>query len=97
MTKNQARKIAKKITNAQVQQMFDNARENITDWTVVSNANISFTKGVAWNMLARGFDVNYNYHVVGITNMVWEFGDYLPDELKPPSPPPPTHHDPIFD
>ena len=101
MNRNDARKIAETITNEQLQQMFDNAKAGIMDWTKVSSVNNGFTKGVAWNILAKDFKLDYKYHVVGITNMIREFGEFLPDELKllkkkPKEYPPPTHHDPIF-
>ena len=100
MNRKDAREIAQKITNEQLQQMFDNAKKGIKDWTKVSNNNKGFTKGVAWNILAKDFDLNYNYHILAKTNMVREFGEFLPDELKPKKKKrqfsPPIHHDPIF-
>lgn len=80
--------------------MMNNAKEKITDWTKVSIVNKSFTKGVAWNILCKDFDVNYNYHVLAKTNMIREFGDYLPEELKSKKvikpKIEPKHQDPIF-
>jgi len=101
VNRNDARKIAEVITNEQLYEMFNRAKTETTDWTVVSTCNKGFTKGVAWNILAEDFDVNTNYHVMGITNMVREFGEFLPDELNPKKKPnpkqkPPVHHDPKF-
>ena len=102
MNRTDARKIAETITNEQLQEMFNNAKEKITDWTKVSDVNKGITKGVGWNILAKDFDVKHDYHILAKTNMVWEFGDFLPDELKlkkqsRQSPfQSPTHHDPIF-
>ena len=41
------------------------------------------TKGAAWNILAKEFDLEAKHHILGKTNMVREFGEFLPDELKP--------------
>ena len=101
MNRKDARDIAHTITNEQLKLMFDNAKVNVEDWTVVSICNKGFTKGVAWNILARNFKMNYNYHIVAKTNMIREFGKYLPDELKPLKKDKkdidlPVHQDPIF-
>lgn len=39
MNKQTARKIAQIITNEQLLEMLNNAKENIKDWTVVSKVN----------------------------------------------------------
>lgn len=83
MNRNDARKIAETITNEQLQQMFDTARAKITDWTKVSACNLGITKGVAWNILAKNFDVTANHHILAKTNMIREFGEFLPNEFKP--------------
>lgn len=102
MTRAEARKLAETITNEQINQMFDKAKVEIKDWTVVSKCNKGLTKGIAWNILAKDFDVEKTHHIMAKTNMVREFGDYLPEELKPkkkakPFLPPPAHQEPIFD
>lgn len=102
MNRKNARKIAETITNEQLQQMFKTAKINITDWTVVSNVNKGMTKGVGWNILAKNFDVNAKHHMLAKTNMIREFGEYLPDELmsrkeiKKQTYKPPVHQKPIF-
>ena len=83
MNRNVARKIAETITNEQLLQMFATAKANITDWTKVSKVNKGMTKGVSWNILAKNFDITVKHHILAKTNMVREFGEYLPDELKP--------------
>jgi len=101
MNRHDARKIAETITNEQIQQMFETAKEKITDWTKVSTVNRGMTKGVSWNILAKDFDVNAKHHVLAKTNMVHEFGEFLPGQLKPkkvnkiPSKPP-VHQEPKF-
>jgi hypothetical protein len=45
--------------------------------------------------------MDYNHHILAKTNMVREFGEFLPDEIKPAKKSkrdikPPIHHDPIF-
>lgn len=104
MNKTDARKIAETITNEQLQAMFDNAKNGVKDWTEVSNVNKGITKGAGWNILAKNFDTDYTHHILAKTNMVREFGEYLPAELKLnkikyKNPKPiklPVHQDPIF-
>ena len=101
MNKQDAKIIAETITNEQLQTMFNTAKVGIKDWTKVSNVNKGITKGVAWNVLAKDFDTKTSHHILAKRNMIREFGEFLPEELKiqkvakrPPNPP--THHDPIF-
>jgi len=82
MNRHDAKIIAETITNDQLQQMFDTAKANITNWHVISLVNKGMTKGHAWNILASNFDVNANHHNLAKINMIREFGDYLPDSLK---------------
>ena len=100
MNRNDARKIATTITNEQILEMFNNAKVNIKDWTKVSSCNKGFTKGVAWNILAKDFDVSKEHHILAKTNFVREFGYFLPEELKPIKQSreikKPVHHDPQF-
>lgn len=101
MNRNDARKIAETITNEQIKQMFDNAKEKIIDWTKTATVNKGLTKGTAWNILAKDFDVNKNHHILAKKNMIWEFGDFLPGELKIKKQKtirsiPPVHQDPIL-
>lgn len=83
MNKSDSKKIAETITNEQLSQMFEKAKIGITDWTKVSNVNKTLTKGVAWNILASDFDVKTNYHIMAKINMIREFGEFLPENLKP--------------
>ncbi len=95
-----AKIIADTITNEQLKQMFDAAKVGIKDWTAVSSVNKGMTKGLAWNILAKDFDVNKNYHDLAKINMIREFGEFLPNNLKPKKEKKesrkPTHQDPIF-
>lgn len=83
MNKSDSKKIAETITNEQLGKMFENAKIGITDWTKVSNVNKNITKGVAWNILASDFNVNTSYNTMVKVNMVREFGEFLPENLKP--------------
>lgn len=83
MKKHEAREIAETITNEQLAYMFKKAKAIITDWNKVSKVNKGLTKGVAWNILASNFDLNEEYHILTKTNMVREFGEFLPDEMLP--------------
>ena len=83
LTRKQCRKIAETITNEELNQMFESAKNNIKDWTRISNINKSLTKGTQWNIFAKDFDVNEDYKGIIKLNMVREFGDYIPANLKP--------------
>jgi len=101
MNRNDARKIAETVTNEQIANMFAEAKAKITDWTKTSLVNKGITKGVAWNILAKDFDVTAKHHILAKTNMVREFGEFLPDQLKPKKKKlgnlkPPTHQEPFF-
>ena len=80
MNKDKAREIAEKITNAELKIMFDSAKARIIDWKRKSNVNKSISKGAAWNILAADFDINHNYNIVAKTNMVREFGEFIPKD-----------------
>jgi hypothetical protein len=82
MNRNDAKKIAQTITNEQLLEMFVQAEKNIKDWTKVSTVNKGMTKGTAWNILAKNFDVTHKYHNMAKVNMLREFGDFLHDNLK---------------
>ena len=82
MNKSNAKKIAETITFVQLQEMFNSAKESITDWTAISAVNKQMTKGTAWNILLVGLKPEIMSHPMAIKNMIWEFGDYLPNNLK---------------
>lgn len=102
MTRHEAMNLAERITNVQILEMFKSAKENIKDWTKPSNVNKGLTKGTAWNVLAKDFDVNKEYKSIIKYNMIREFGRYLPPELitkrnKSSNPVNPSHQEPNFD
>lgn len=104
MNKSDAKRIAETITNEQLNQMFINAKEKITDWTVRSSVNKGCSKGAAWNILGRGFGINQKHHIMAKIIMIREFGDYLPPEMSPSKTSRKirggttiVHQDPIFD
>ena len=82
MNKTQARKIAETITFPEVEQMFENAKKNITDWTEVSAVNKGMSKGTAWNILSDGLNPRIIKQPLALRNMIWEFGDHLPDSAR---------------
>lgn len=101
MNKTLAKQIAETIANEELKQMFDNAKAGIKDWTARSHVNKGMTKGTAWNILAKDFDVTHKYHALAKKNMIWEFGDFIPDHLMPQkvsrkSLPNTVHQEPIF-
>lgn len=82
MNRYDARKIAEVITNEQLKVMLIAAKNNIKNWTKVSNVNKSFTIGLMWNILAADFDTEKEYHILAKTNMIREFGRFLPNNIK---------------
>ena len=102
MNRTDSRTIAETITNQQLQDMLDRAKKEITDWTQRSIMNKGLSKGVAWNILEKDFDINTEYRTFSKSSLIREFGAFLPDELKPPKRPkkklpPISHQDPIFE
>ena len=82
MNKSDSRKISKTITYEQLLEMFDVAKNSIKDWGQISNVNPCLDKGAAWNILFPALSRGYSSRSSISANMIWEFGDYLPDELK---------------
>lgn len=99
MNRTEAKKIAETVTASDLKQMFINAQNGIKDWTKVSIVNKGLTKGTAFNILSKG-EITDKMHIMGKTNMVREFGEWLPNYQKikneQPSQPNPTHQEPIF-
>ena len=82
MNKYKAKKIAMIISNDTIAEMLENAKKEIRDWTVRSQVNKGMTIGASWNVMqCWSFDPKKNLHIVLKTNMIWEFGDYLPSEF----------------
>ena len=83
MNKYTARRIAKRITNEQLEQLLRTARERITDWKQSSRLNQKMNKDFAWYVLARNFDKTKSYGLPYKTFLVREYSEYLPSELAP--------------
>jgi len=85
MNKYQARELADKITEAEITEMFENAKVGIKDWTKVSRINKGITIGVAWNILYDTFQLQSFRIQSGLAkrNMIFEFQDFLPKHLIP--------------
>ena len=102
MDRANARKIAELVTNEQLQNMLETAKEKITDWRKVSNVNKGLTVGASWNVLAKDFNVNAEYHILTKTNLIREFGEFLTDDFglkkvkSQKQSQLPTHQEPIF-
>jgi hypothetical protein len=82
MNRTDAKIIAETITYEQLVSMFDSAQVNVKDWKAVSAVNKGMTKGLSWNILKKGLVPNIITQKHAIKNMIWEFGDYLPESLK---------------
>lgn len=85
MNKTDAKRIAETITNDQLAAMFERAKVGITDWEKVSAVNPAMTKGTSWNILSAALKSGGGARVrqLAATNMIWEFGDFLDESLKP--------------
>lgn len=96
ITRDEAKRLADTVTEQEVKQMFLNAQNSIKDWTKVSRVNNGLTKGTAFNILTK-CKINVSDSLI-TTNMIWEFGEYLPNFLKEikekKSQPQPTHQEP---
>lgn len=86
MNRTDAKRIAETVTNDQLKVMFERAKVGITDWRKASSVNPCISKGKSWNIMRR-IDVTElkrgGRDMAIIKNMVWEFGDFLDDEIKP--------------
>jgi len=87
------------ITLQDLQFMLNNAANTIKDWTRVSRVNKGMTIGTSFNILSKSLDKLP--HILAITNMIWDFGEYLPNYSKPvtkgkKSTTTPYHQEPIF-
>lgn len=78
----EAKIIAETISNEDLLIMITNAKEGIRHWNVRSSINNGMSIGVSWNILAKDFDVSLTYHQIVKKNLLREFGDYLPIELR---------------
>jgi hypothetical protein len=100
MNRTDAKKIAETISNQELFDMFEKAKVNVKDWTKKSNVNKGLTKGTSWNILGKDFNINFDYHILAKINMIREFGEYLPDNMKPVKKKPINttlyHQEPIF-
>lgn len=83
MNKADAKIIAQDITREQLAEMFARAQAGITDWRKPSPVNKAISLGKAWNILAAAFNSRHKLPYPVRINMVWTFGDYLPDSLRP--------------
>lgn len=81
MNRQFAKEVASIVSNQELKQMFLNAKEEIKDWSKVSDINKSMTKGTAWNIFTRAFDETKQIHILAKINMIREFGDYLHSPL----------------
>lgn len=83
MDRTTAKKIASTITNDAILEMLNMAKNRITDWNKISKVNKCMTVGAAWCVLAEDFDTNKEYSVWLKTNIIREFGEFLPESLMP--------------
>lgn len=83
MNKADAKKIADTVTREQLAAMFDKAKVSITDWAKPTTMNPGISYGAAWNMMYPLFVKGIRLGPLVTTNILWVFGDYLDDALKP--------------
>ena len=85
MNKHEAKQLAETVTLDNLKAMFHNAKQNITDWARISRVNKGATIGTTYNILAFEPDRYASIdeiHIIARKNMIWEFGEYLPDYEK---------------
>lgn len=102
MTPRNAKLIAETVTCDQLAAMFEKAKASIIDWTVASDINPGMSLGKTWNVMYPYFKSGDRLTPIVKKNMVWAFGDYLDESLKPVkktrAPKPGVYHEPpIFD
>lgn len=86
MNKNEAKKLAENVTISELREMLLNARNSIQDWSKVSRVNKGMTIGVSFNIFSYGFEdgkMPSKINPITKKNMIWEFGEYLPNYTKP--------------
>lgn len=83
MTRTEAKKLAEKVSVADLKYMFVNAYSKISDWERQSRVNKGMTIGTTFNVLSK-CGVDSNTHILAKINMLREFGEYLPD-YEPPA------------
>lgn len=85
MTIFEARELADKITQEELNQMFESAKFGIKDWTKVSRINKGMSKGALWNILYGALRETPVKLLSGLAkrNMVFEFQEFLPKNLIP--------------
>lgn len=82
MNRQEAKEIAEKVSLEDLKQMFLNAQKSIKDWSQPSIVNIGLSKGIGFNILSAGIEKHKSaddIHILAKTNMVREFGEYLPN------------------
>lgn len=83
MNRADAKKIAETITRDQLGSMLERAKHGVENWKAMSSVNPHLTKGASWNILSPAFERGGRLSKPAITNMIHEFGDFLPEALKP--------------
>lgn len=107
MNKQSAKQTLSNLTVRDIEDMFENAKSEITCWTVPSIVNPQFSKGAVWNILYPSVGAVTEGAIVcksaAVVNMVREFGHFLPEEKKlsaykkrEPMPEGTHHEKPIF-
>lgn len=78
MNRADARQLAETVSVADLKQMFVNVERGFNAWEIPSRVNMGMTKGTTFNILTKcGIDENTS--ILAKTNMIWEFGEYLPN------------------
>jgi hypothetical protein len=104
LTKKQCREIACKITNQEIMAMLEKAKNNIKDWSKLSNNSSKYSKGKIWNTWTKDFDVNEEYPDIKKVVLLQEYGEYVPFHLLDHKYPKPekkkekqiVHEEPVF-
>jgi hypothetical protein len=81
MNRVDARKLAEILPIQDLKFMIVNAYALVRDWSKVSQVNKGMTIGATFNLLTNGF--SEKSHPIVKTNLIREFGEYLPEDKKP--------------
>jgi hypothetical protein len=102
MKRSDAKNIADIITDEQIKQMLNRAKEEVKDWTRPSKDNKGLSRGSHWNIICKGFENITTFSHIHKYRIIREYNEFLPDEIKQKFTKKqviiqkPIHHDPIF-
>lgn len=83
MNRKEAKDLSLITLNSNLKMMFVNAAEKIIDWSEPSRVNKHLSKGFVFNLFLKSGNDYENLHDLVKLNMIFEFGEFLPNYEKP--------------